>query len=157
MTAAVLATSSVGELLSVGRYLLWTTVGACAGALLVAYFLGVKSGILTADAPLKRLAAIAQLKGIKETDWQIFLRGIGCNWLVCLAVWMALGAQDIGGKILAIFFPIADSWRWASTTRWPTCSSCPPRISRESPSPGVTSCGTGCSRGWATSSERLSS
>jgi formate/nitrite transporter FocA (FNT family) len=36
----------------------------------------------------------------------MFLRGIGCNWLVCLAVWMALGAEDIGGKILAIFFPI---------------------------------------------------
>ncbi len=31
---------------------------------------------------------------------------MGCNWLVCLAVWMALGAEDIGGKILAIFFPI---------------------------------------------------
>ena len=31
---------------------------------------------------------------------------MGCNWLVCLAVWMALAAEDIGGKILAIFFPI---------------------------------------------------
>src|SRR3954451_10527614 len=28
------------------------------------------------------------------------------NWLVCLAVWMSLGAQDIGGKLLAIFFPV---------------------------------------------------
>ena len=31
---------------------------------------------------------------------------MGCNWLVCLAVWMALAAEDIAGKILAIFFPI---------------------------------------------------
>ncbi|MBN1234247.1 MAG: formate/nitrite transporter family protein [Candidatus Coatesbacteria bacterium] len=33
-------------------------------------------------------------------------RGIGCNWLVCLAVVMALAAQDIGGKVWGIFFPI---------------------------------------------------
>jgi formate/nitrite transporter len=33
-------------------------------------------------------------------------RGIGCNWLVCLAVWMALAARQIIGKIFAIFFPI---------------------------------------------------
>ena len=33
-------------------------------------------------------------------------RGIGCNWLVCLAVWMALAARQTIGKIFAIFFPI---------------------------------------------------
>jgi formate/nitrite transporter len=33
-------------------------------------------------------------------------RGIGCNWLVCLAVWLAVAGQDIGGKILGIYFPI---------------------------------------------------
>ena len=27
---------------------------------------------------------------------------MGCNWLVCLAVWMAMAAEDIAGKILAI-------------------------------------------------------
>ena len=32
--------------------------------------------------------------------------GIGCNWLVCLAVWMALASQHVTGKILAIVFPI---------------------------------------------------
>ena len=32
--------------------------------------------------------------------------GILCNWLVCLGVWMAYSAQDITGKIVAIFFPI---------------------------------------------------
>ena len=37
---------------------------------------------------------------------QAFYLGIMCNWLVCLAVWMATGAKDISGKIWAIFFPI---------------------------------------------------
>lgn len=35
-----------------------------------------------------------------------FFMGILCNWLVCMAVWMAAGAKDITGKLLAIFFPI---------------------------------------------------
>lgn len=33
-------------------------------------------------------------------------RGIGCNWLVCLAVWLAVSSPDTTGKIFAIFFPI---------------------------------------------------
>jgi formate/nitrite transporter len=37
---------------------------------------------------------------------EALLRGIACNWLVCLAVWMALAAQQTIGKIFAIFFPI---------------------------------------------------
>jgi formate transporter len=32
--------------------------------------------------------------------------GILCNWLVCLAVWLASAAKDIAGKLLGIFFPI---------------------------------------------------
>ena len=81
-------------------------VGNLLGALFVAYFLGVQTGVLTAELPLDRLAAIATKKGIEETEWQIFLRALGCNWLVCLGVWMALAAEDVAGKILAIFFPI---------------------------------------------------
>ncbi len=38
--------------------------------------------------------------------YEALFRGIGCNWLVCLAVWMAASSRQIAGKILAIFFPI---------------------------------------------------
>jgi formate/nitrite transporter len=37
---------------------------------------------------------------------EALFRGIGCNWLVCLAVWMALAARQTIGKIFAVFFPI---------------------------------------------------
>jgi formate/nitrite transporter len=84
----------------------WVLIGNLIGSLFVAYFLAIKSGVLTAELPLQRLSAIAEAKAKTETDWQIFLRAMGCNWLVCLAVWMALAADDIGGKVLAIFFPI---------------------------------------------------
>ena len=38
--------------------------------------------------------------------WTAFFRGILCNWLVCLAVWMASGATDTAGKVLAIVPPV---------------------------------------------------
>lgn len=38
---------------------------------------------------------------------EAFFRGILCNVLVCLAVWVSAGARRVSGKILAIVFPIA--------------------------------------------------
>jgi formate/nitrite transporter len=35
-----------------------------------------------------------------------FFMGVLCNWLVCMAVWMAQAAKDMAGKLLAVFFPI---------------------------------------------------
>lgn len=37
---------------------------------------------------------------------EAFFRGILCNWLVCLAVFMASTSKRVIGKIFAIFFPI---------------------------------------------------
>lgn len=35
-----------------------------------------------------------------------FLRGIACNFLVCIAVWMSFAAKDVAGKIIGLYFPI---------------------------------------------------
>ncbi|XCP83942.1 formate/nitrite transporter family protein [Roseburia hominis] len=35
-----------------------------------------------------------------------FLRGIFCNFLVCIAVWISFAAKDVAGKIIGLFFPI---------------------------------------------------
>jgi len=37
---------------------------------------------------------------------EAFFRGIGCNWLVCLAVWLAVAGRDSISKIFGIYFPI---------------------------------------------------
>ncbi|MCR4601105.1 MAG: formate/nitrite transporter family protein [Clostridia bacterium] len=34
------------------------------------------------------------------------VRGIGCNFLVCIAVWMSFAAKDVAGKIVGLYFPI---------------------------------------------------
>ncbi|CAM9957868.1 unnamed protein product [Heterosigma akashiwo] len=36
-----------------------------------------------------------------------FWRGVLCNYLVCMAVWMATGASSAIGKAISIFFPIS--------------------------------------------------
>jgi formate/nitrite transporter len=38
--------------------------------------------------------------------WPAFARGILCNTLVCLAVWLCFGARTTADKIFAILFPI---------------------------------------------------
>jgi len=51
--------------------------------------------------------AIAIASGKCRLSFDVALvRGLLCNWLVCLAVFMATAARDIGGKILACYVPI---------------------------------------------------
>jgi formate/nitrite transporter len=76
------------------------------GSLLVAYIMfgsGLLAGpnVAVGAAALKTAAAKASL-----AFWPAFFRGIMCNWLVCLAVWMALTSRNTIGKVWAIFFPI---------------------------------------------------
>ncbi len=35
-----------------------------------------------------------------------FIRGVLCNFLVCIAVWISFAAKDVIGKIAGLFFPI---------------------------------------------------
>jgi formate/nitrite transporter len=37
---------------------------------------------------------------------EAFARGLLCNALVCLAVWLAMGGRSVADKTLAIIFPI---------------------------------------------------
>lgn len=89
------------------------------GALFVAYCLAYLSGILAVDpwaagamtvAKTKALGGakfIAAGKSVSSLTWmQVFWRAIGCNWLVCLAVYLAIASDDIIGKIFGIWFPI---------------------------------------------------
>ena len=70
---------------------------------LILYFSGLwktGNGALGASA-----VAIAYAK-VNLSFVEALVRAIGCNWLVCLAVWMALAARQTIGKIFAIYFPI---------------------------------------------------
>lgn len=80
--------------------------GNFVGSLLLAWFI-LQSGQLGFSAGMLggfTIKTAAYKTGLSFTN--AFYMGILCNWLVCLAVWMSLGAKDIAGKLLAIFFPI---------------------------------------------------
>ena len=36
----------------------------------------------------------------------VLLKGIGANWLVCLAVWLGMSSRGTAGKILGLWFPV---------------------------------------------------
>ena len=76
-------------------------IGSVFVALFLAYWTGLINGGMLGDAS----AAIAEAK-VNIGFFPALLRGVGCNWLVCLAVWLAISADDIAGKILAIWWPI---------------------------------------------------
>jgi formate transporter len=39
--------------------------------------------------------------------WTAFFRGVLCNVLVCMAVWMAIAGRSVTDKVIAIVFPIS--------------------------------------------------
>ncbi|MCM3004368.1 formate/nitrite transporter family protein [Priestia koreensis] len=81
------------------------TLSNFVGALFVAYCFGHLAGLTDSGPFLAKTVAIAKAK-LDEGFVASFFSAIGCNWLVGLAVWLAYGAQSVGGKILGIWFPI---------------------------------------------------
>ncbi len=85
----------------------WTLVyiGNFIGSLFFAYTMIYLTEISAADPWHSAIIRIAE--GKVQLSWLVvFMRGIGANWMVCLAVWLGLSAPSAGGKILALWFPI---------------------------------------------------
>ncbi|MEI6533170.1 MAG: formate/nitrite transporter family protein [Candidatus Roizmanbacteria bacterium] len=75
------------------------------GALFVAYFLGYLSDLLASQPWRDTIIGIAERK--VHMNWNaLFWRAIGCNWLVCLAVWMSYSANSVVDKLISVWFPI---------------------------------------------------
>lgn len=85
---------------------------------LIVYFGNMVGGILVAAAvvfghqaslfsngfAVAMISTAVTKANIGFTD--ALIRGILCNFLVCIAVWITFGAKDITGKIVGLFFPI---------------------------------------------------
>lgn len=78
-------------------------VAGCLGT--VALVLWADLGSMAGGAVGETLLQIAQTKAGLSFG-AAFARGILCNTLVCLAVWLAMGGHSVTDKILAILFPI---------------------------------------------------
>ncbi|ODT44827.1 MAG: formate transporter FocA [Nitrospira sp. SCN 59-13] len=78
-------------------------LGACGTAVLV-LLAGIQ--LLGDGAVGETMVRIARSK-VTLDPLSAFARGILCNVLVCLAVWLCMGARSVADKILAIVFPIS--------------------------------------------------
>lgn len=94
-----------------GRQLLrnWGLVylGNFAGALGTAMLVLLSGTLSLGDGAFAETAAEIARAKIALDPFEAFVRGILCNVLVCLAVWLCFAAHDVTGKVLAIVFPIA--------------------------------------------------
>lgn len=85
----------------------WTIVwiGNFIGALVFAYFLVYLTDILSYSPWIDGVKDIAMSK-TSNPFYITFLKGIGANWLVCLAMWLGMSSQTVPGKILGIWWPV---------------------------------------------------
>jgi formate/nitrite transporter len=79
-------------------------VMGCLGTVLLVVWADV--GGLGGGAVGETVVRIARAK-VDLSLTEAFTRGILCNALVCLAVWLAVGARSVTDKSLAILFPIS--------------------------------------------------
>jgi formate/nitrite transporter len=104
----MLAAFSERKITLVGMLRNWMIVyvGNLMGSLMIAWMI-VQSGLLdSGDGMLGAVTINIATYKVNLSFLKGFILGILCNWLVCLAVWMAYGAESMTGKLLAIFFPI---------------------------------------------------
>lgn len=77
-------------------------IGNLIGAILVATLVSL-SGLFDPIAEtIVNTATTKASLGLAEA----FFRGVLCNFLVCIAVWMSFAASSVGGKIAAVFWPV---------------------------------------------------
>ena len=79
-------------------------IGNFVGGVFVAY-MAYHAGVFASEPLLSAVRGIADSK-VSLTFSQAFWRGVGSNWLLCLGIWLATAAEDVAGKVLAIWFPM---------------------------------------------------
>ncbi|QPJ63598.1 MAG: formate/nitrite transporter family protein [Candidatus Nitronauta litoralis] len=76
-------------------------LGNLAGSIFIAGLM-VQSGSLTHGA-VDLLLKVGESK-MTVGGWELFVRGVLCNWLVCLAVWTSSRMQGDAAKLIMIFW-----------------------------------------------------
>lgn len=80
-------------------------VGNVIGSIFVAYFFAKMSGLLVIGPAANYIVDIANSK--VDIGWtEAFWRGVGCNWLVGISIWMSVATDRLVGKIVAVWWPI---------------------------------------------------
>ncbi len=85
----------------------WAAVwcGNFVGSLLFIVGLVWGVGLFSAEPYHSAIIRIAEAK--VSMSWiTVFLKGIGANWCVCLAIWLAMSAKSSGAKMFGCWLPV---------------------------------------------------
>ncbi len=100
------------------RVWLWVIIGNFVGSIFWAYLMSVGPFISFSDGGVslnvfgQSAVKIAEAKVLTYQSgglmglWSVFMKAVGCNMLVNLAILLAFVAEDAVGKMLGIWFPI---------------------------------------------------
>lgn len=86
----------------------WVIVylGNLAGSVFVAWAVAASHQLSLYDGALAGAAINTAVAKVSMSFPDAFLKGVFCNLLVCLAVWLSFAAKDAAGKVIALFYPI---------------------------------------------------
>jgi len=82
-------------------------IGNAIGAIGLALLIALSHHLDMNQSAVSQQALKIALHKVSLPFWEAFFKGMLCNILVCLAVWLALAGRSVTDKILAIVFPIS--------------------------------------------------
>jgi formate/nitrite transporter len=106
----LLVMACVARRISFGKLLANLTIVYVAnfiGAAGLAAIVALSGHAQLADGAVGRTAVTIATAKVALPFGEAFFRGVLCNLLVCLAVWLAMAGRSVADKILAIIFPIS--------------------------------------------------
>jgi len=80
--------------------------GNFAGAFFLAFLVTVGGGIISSHKLLSEVVTQAALTKSGGGFFPLLWLGVGCNWLVNLAIWLSFKGKDAAGKVILLWFPV---------------------------------------------------
>ena len=81
-------------------------LGNFVGSVLIALMVVYSHSSSLYDGALAKAMVGTAVAKIHLTPLDALLKGILCNFMVCIAVWVSFAADDVAGKIAALYLPI---------------------------------------------------
>lgn len=85
-------------------YCFWGNFAGCLFVMTI--FIGY-AGVFDKEPYRSQVISMVTAKQLDPQWHQIFIRGIGCNWLVCLGIFLGLQGKDGFAKIVGMYSPIS--------------------------------------------------
>ncbi len=76
------------------------------GAIMFTYLFVYLSGLTASEPYHGAIVKVAEAKVLSMSWLTVFLKGIGANWFVCLAVWLALSGKSLLAKMAGCWLPV---------------------------------------------------